>query len=268
MQRNVALWIGLFIVALLVVTAIFGPWWVGDAGLLPIDLELDLASPAKAGRLGRGENGVDVFTSLVHGARVSLLVSFGSVSISLSLGLFYGATAGFLGGRIDALAMRVVDVLLAFPGILLAIYVAAVLPPSLFNVVLALSATGWVGYARLTRAQVLEVKGREYITAAFALGASSPRILLNHILPNILGPILIQASFGLSTAVLAEASLSFLGIGVPPGTPSWGALLDEGVAHLFVAPHLVVFPGLCIAVCVLGFNFLGDGLRDLLDSKS
>jgi len=268
MKKSAALWIGLAITALLVVIGVFGPLIVGSDGLLPIHLELDLAPPSVAGRLGRGENGVDVLTALVHGARVSLIVSFTATTLSLSIGVLFGATAGFVGGKVDALAMRIVDVLLAFPGILLAIYVAAVLPPSLLNVAIALSATGWVGYARLARAQVLEVKGREFVQAAHALGASKPRVLLVHVLPNILGPLLIQASFGLSTAVLAEASLSFLGIGVPPGTPSWGALLDEGVAHLFVAPHLVLFPGACIAVCVLGFNFLGDGLRDVLDSKS
>ncbi len=260
--------IGLGIVSILILVAVFGPWLVGDAGLAPSDLEMDLAPPGKGGLLGRAENGVSVAVALVHGARVSLIVSFSTTIIGASIGLLVGAGAGFIGGKVDAFVMRIVDVLLSFPGILLAIYIAAVLPPRLINVILALCATGWVGYARLARAQVLEVREREFVTAARALGANWPRQLLVHIIPNITGPLLVQASFGLSTAILAEASLSFLGIGVPPGTPSWGALLDEGVAYLFVAPHLAIFPGICIAVTVLGFNFLGDGLRDVLDTKS
>lgn len=260
--------IGLIIVTTLVIVAIVGPWLVGDAGLAPDDLEMDLAPPGPGGLLGRAENGVSVAVALVHGARVSLIVSFSTTIIGATIGLLVGAGAGFIGGKVDAFVMRIVDVLLSFPGILLAIYIAAVLPPRLINVILALCATGWVGYARLARAQVLEVREREFVTAAKALGAGWPRQLLVHIIPNITGPLLVQASFGLSTAILAEASLSFLGIGVPPGTPSWGALLDEGVAYLFVAPHLVIFPGICIAVTVLGFNFLGDGLRDVLDTKS
>ena len=258
---------GLAISLALVLVALFGPLLVGDAGLAP-DLDLDLASPGRAGGLGRGENGISVLTWLVFGARVSLVVALSSTFLSATLGVVVGAAAGFLGGRVDALAMRVVDVLLAFPGILLAIYIAAVLPPSLFNVTLALCATGWVGYARLARAQVLEVRAREFVTAARALGASPARVLFVHVIPNILGPVVVQASFGLSTAILAEATLSFLGLGVPPGTPSWGALLDQGVGHLFVAPHLTIFPGVCIAVAVLGFNLLGDGLRDVLDTKA
>lgn len=259
---------GLLIVAGLVVVGVLGPWLVGEGGLSPSHLELELAAPGRGGLLGRGENGVDVLTSLVWGARVSLQVAFGTTVVSAVVGLLYGAAAGFVGGQVDALAMRVVDVLLALPGILLAIYIAAVLPPRLSNVILALSATGWVGYARLARGQVLEVRRREFVTAARALGASPWRVLLVHIVPNIVGPMVVLASFGLSTAILAEAALSFLGLGVPPGTPSWGALLDEGVHYLLVAPHLSVLPGLCIAVSVLGFNFLGDGLRDVLDTRS
>jgi peptide/nickel transport system permease protein len=257
--------IGLSLVFVLV--GVVGPALIGDAGLAP-DLDLDLAPPSVAGGLGRGDNGVDVITWLIHGARFSLLVSFASTIISVSAGLLYGSIAGYVGGKVDALLMRLVDVLLAFPGILLALYIAAVLPPSKFNVILALCATGWVGYARLARAQVLEVRGRDFVLAARTLGASGSRVLFRHVVPNTLGPIVVQASFGLSTAILAEATLSFLGLGVPPGTPSWGALLDQGVAYLLVAPHLAIFPGACIALAVLGFNLLGDGLRDVLDTRS
>ena len=270
LRRLVSSWssvAGIGLSLLFALVGVFGPWLIGDAGLHP-DLDLDLAPPSVAGGLGRGDNGVDVITWLIYGARVSLIVAFTATLLSSTVGLVYGALAGFLGGKADALMMRLVDVLLAFPGILLAIYIAAVLPPSLFNVVLALSATGWVGYARLARAQVLEVRSRDFVLAARTLGASGPRVLFRHVVPNTLGPIVVQASFGLSTAILAEATLSFLGLGVPPGTPSWGALLDQGVAYLLVAPHLAIFPGACIALAVLGFNLLGDGLRDVLDTRS
>jgi peptide/nickel transport system permease protein len=163
--------------------------------------------------------------------------------------------------------MRVVDVLLAFPGILLAIFITAVLGPSLANVIFALAATGWTGYARLVRAQILSLRERDYVQAARALGASDGRILFRHLLPNAAGPILIQATFAIPGAILAEASLSFLGLGAPPGTPSWGALVDQGTQYLLVAPHVALFPGIAIAIVVLGFNFLGDALRDALDPR-
>jgi peptide/nickel transport system permease protein len=164
--------------------------------------------------------------------------------------------------------MRLIDVILAFPGLLLALYLAAVMPPSIFTMIFALSATGWVTYARLIRARVLEIKSRDFVVAARALGASPFRIIAYHLLPNVAGPVIVQASYSLSVIILAEAGLTFLGLGLPIGTPSWGALLDQGVANLFIAPYLAIFPGLAIALCVLGFNFLGDGLRDILDPKA
>jgi peptide/nickel transport system permease protein len=190
------------------------------------------------------------------------------VTVSLTIGIVLGTTAGFFGGWFDFFMMRLIDILLAFPGILLAIYIAAVLPPSLTNVVLALSATGWVGYARLVRGQVLQVREMEYIIACRALGMRAPRIIGRHILPNISAPILVHGSFGLGAAILGEAALSFLGLGVAPGTPSWGALLDDGAQYLLVAPHLAIAPGVAILIAVLSFNFLGDGLRDHLDVRS
>ncbi len=259
--------VGLVIALLLVVVGLLGPLLLGPDALA-LHPARDLAAPGRYGPLGNAENGVDLLSALIEGARLSLFVAGLSTLVSATVGVLFGAFSGFVGGRIDALCMRLVDVLLAFPGILLAIYIAAVLPPSVLNVVFALSATGWVGYARLARGQVLEVRRLDFIEAARALGAHPVRILLRHILPNITGPVVVQASFGLSTAILAEAALSFLGLGVPPGEPSWGALLDEGVDHLLVAPHLSIFPGICIFVSVLGFNFLGDGLRDVFDVRS
>ncbi len=257
---------GTIIILCFILIGTFGPWLIGDQGLL-IHLDMELKGPS-AGRLGFAENGVDVLTSLIYGARISLLIAMTSTVISLSIGIVYGAISGFFGNRIDAIMMRIIDMLLAFPGLLLAIYIAAILSPKTINVVFALCATGWVGYARVVRAQVLSIKNYDYVIAATSLGAKTHRIILIHIIPNILGPIIIQASFGLASLILAEAALNFLGLGVPPGTPSWGALLDQGVSYLFIAPHLAIFPGICIGITVLGFNFLGDGLRDVFDVKS
>lgn len=245
------------LVGVFIFVALLGPLIIGPAGL-----ELNLAHDLKP---GYGENGFEVFTWLVYGARVSLSIALICTIISLSIGVFYGALSGYMGGLSDTVMMRFVDILLAFPGILLALYIAALLKPGISNLVVALCATGWVSYARVARSQVLSAKNQDYVTAALALGASHTRILLRHILPNIWGPLWVQASFGVSSLILAEASLSFLGLGVPPGTPSWGALLDQGVTYLFVAPHLVVWPGVCIAGAVLAFNFLGDWLRDVRD---
>jgi peptide/nickel transport system permease protein len=181
--------------------------------------------------------------------------------------MFFGSLAGYFGGRIDDGISRVMDVLMAFPGILLAIALVAVLGPSLSNVVLALSVIGWVGYARLVRGQALRAREFEFVQAARALGAGPARIVLHHILPTALPAVVVQATLGMAGAIIAEASLSFLGLGVQPPTPSWGTMLDAGRSHLFDAPHLTVFPGMAIAILVLGLNFLGDGLRDRVDPK-
>jgi peptide/nickel transport system permease protein len=266
MRGNVLLKLGLAGMTLVVLAALLGPF-LAPGGPNVIALDKELLPPGVGGVLGTGVNGIDVLTWLLYGARVSLLVGLSVVGISLTVGITLGTLAGYLGGWFDFTLMRIIDVLLAFPGILLAIYIAAVLPPSLTNVVLALSATGWVGYARLVRGQVISVRDLEYVHAARALGYSAPRIIARHILPNTAGPILVHGSFGLGGAILGEAALSFLGLGVAPGTPSWGALLDEGAQYILVAPHLAIVPGLAILISVLSFNFLGDGLRDHLDVR-
>jgi len=178
-----------------------------------------------------------------------------------------GATAGYFGGVTDDLISRVIDILLAFPGLLLAIALVAVLGPSLANVLLALTVIGWVGYARLVRGQVLRAREFEYVQAARALGASTPRILWRHVIPSAIPAVVVQATLGMAGAIIGEAALSFLGLGVQPPTPSWGTMLNGGRAHLLDAPHLTIFPGVAIALLVLGFNFVGDGLRDLADPK-
>ncbi len=257
---------GLGVAGLLVATALLAPL-LSPMDPYSLDLGAELAPPGGIHRFGAGENGVDVLSHVLYGARVSLIVAVFVVLVSGSVGVLLGGVAGFFGGWIDDLVMRIVDILLAFPGILLAIFITSVLGPSLVNVVFALSFTGWTGYARLTRAQLLTLRERDYVQAARALGAPSSRILFRHLLPNAAGPLLIQATFAVPGAILAEASLSFLGLGAPPGTPSWGALVDQGTQYLLVAPHIALFPGLAIVVTVLGFNFLGDALRDAFDPK-
>jgi peptide/nickel transport system permease protein len=211
--------------------------------------------------------GRDILARGLAGARISFFVSMVVVSVSSLLGTLLGAVAGYFGGLPDELISRITDILLAFPGILLAIALVAVLGPSLGNVLFALTIIGWVGYARLVRGQVLRARELEYVRAAEALGATTPRILLRHIVPTALPAVVVQATLGMAGAILGEAALSFLGLGVQPPTPSWGSMLNGGRAHLLDAPHLTLFPGLAMALLVLGFNFLGDGLRDLADPK-
>jgi peptide/nickel transport system permease protein len=232
------------------------------------DLALRLDGPSLRHWFGLDELGRDILSRVLAGARISMLVGLVVVSISSTVGIAVGAAAGYFGGRVDEILSRAIDILMAFPGLLLAIAMVAVLGPSLFNVVFALSLIGWVGYARLVRGQVLRARELEFVQAARALGASTLRVLVHHVIPTTLPAVTVQATLGMGGAILAEASLSFLGLGVQPPTPSWGTMLNYGRIHLLDAPHLTIFPGLAIAILVLGFNFLGDGLRDALDPKT
>ncbi len=258
--------VGAAIVLVSVLAALLAPW------IVPYDpasqsLALRLERPSVEHPFGLDELGRDILSRVLAGARISLFVGLTVVGISSLVGVLLGAIAGYFGGWLDDLVSRTVDVLLAFPGILLAIALVAVLGPNLRNVVMALSVIGWVGYARLVRGQVLKVRELEFVQAARALGAGTPRILFRHVVPATLPAVMVQATLGMAGAILAEASLSFLGLGVQPPTPSWGTMLSGGRLHLLDAPHLTIFPGAAIAALVLGFNFLGDGLRDLLDPK-
>jgi peptide/nickel transport system permease protein len=259
--------VGAFIVAVAVLAAVLGPL-VAPFDSASQDLALRLTGPSVQHWFGLDELGRDILSRVLAGARISILVGLVVVSISATVGTAVGAAAGYFGGRVDEILSRAIDILMAFPGLLLAIAMVAVLGPSLFNVVFALSLIGWVGYARLVRGQVLRARELEFVQAARALGASTPRVLVRHVIPTTLPAVTVQATLGMGGAILAEASLSFLGLGVQPPTPSWGTMLNYGRIHLLDAPHLTVFPGLAIAVLVLGFNFLGDGLRDILDPKT
>jgi peptide/nickel transport system permease protein len=257
---------GATIVAVAAVAALVGPWLVSTDPAAQ-ELALRLVGPTWAHPFGLDELGRDILARVVFGARISFFVGITVVTISASVGTLLGATAGYFGGVLDDLISRAIDILLAFPGLLLAIALVAVLGPSLGNVLFALTIIGWVGYARLVRGQVLRAREFEYVQAARALGATTPRILWRHVIPTAIPAVVVQATLGMAGAVIGEAALSFLGLGVQPPTPSWGTMLNGGRAHLLDAPHLTVFPGLAIALLVLGFNFLGDGLRDLTDPK-
>ncbi|MDP3718456.1 MAG: ABC transporter permease [Acidobacteriota bacterium] len=258
--------LGLVIVSVVVLSALLAPWvlpWDANTQVLASRLE----GPSWQHWFGLDELGRDILARVLLGARVSLLVGVVVVGVSAVVGMAVGAVSGYYGGRIDQVIGRIMDVLMAFPGMLLAIALVAVLGPSLTNVVLALAVIGWVGYARLVRGQVLRAREFEYVVAARALGASTVRILARHVLPTALPPVMVQATLGMAGAMLAEAALSFLGLGVQPPTPSWGTMINGGRVHLLDAPHLTIFPGLFLAIVVLGFNFLGDGLRDAIDPK-
>jgi peptide/nickel transport system permease protein len=226
-----------------------------------------LQPPRPGHLLGQDALGRDVLARVLHGGRISLAVGGATVLLSLIAGIALGAAAGYAGGWVEEALGRIIDVLLAFPGLLLAIALAAILGPSLVNVVLALSLLGWTGYARLARAEVAAYRQRDYVLAARALGASHGRIIVRHLLPSAGPTLLVQATFGMGSAILAEASLSFLGLGAPAPLPSWGSMIDEGRAFLLVAPHLTLFPGVALAVTVLVLQLVGDGLRDLLDTS-
>jgi peptide/nickel transport system permease protein len=260
--------IGVFLVLIFVIFAVFAPY-IAPQDPSQIDLPHRLSTPSALHWCGTDELGRDISSRLIYGARISMLVGTCVVIGSLLLGLIVGAIAGYYGGRIDRLVNVVVmNAFLSFPGILLAIAFVAFRGPGIFNLVLALSLGGWVGYGRLVRAQVLATRDREYVEAARALGASDWRVIVRHILPNIVQPIIVQAAIGMAGAILAEATMSFLGLGVPPPTASWGSMLNDGRAHLFDAPHLVLFPAAAVMLAVLSLNFIGDALRDYLDPRS
>ena len=259
---------GIVLVVIFTVLAIFAPW-IAPHDPADINLPDRLSGPSAGHWLGTDELGRDMLSRIIYGARISMLVGSSVVTVALILGLIVGCIAGYYGGRVDRIVNIVImNAFLSFPGILLAIAFVAFLGPGIFNLILALSIGGWVGYARLVRAQVLATREREFIEAARALGASDWRVITRHILPNMIQPVIVQAAIGMAGAILAEATMSFLGLGVPPPAASWGSMLNDGRAHLFDAPHLVLFPAIAVMLAVLSFNFIGDALRDYLDPRA
>jgi peptide/nickel transport system permease protein len=260
--------IGFAVTVLLVLLALFAPW-IAPHDPAAQDLSSRLLGPGAGHWMGTDELGRDILSRVLFGARISMFVGISVVCGAGLVGLAAGAIAGYFGGWCDRIVNVVlINAFLSFPGILLAIAFAAFMGPGLDKVVLALVITGWAGYARLARAQVLKVKELDYVLAARSLGASDMRILLRHVLPNAIQPVLIQATIGMASAILAESTLSFLGLGVLAPAPSWGAMLNDASGYLFSAPHMVVFPALAVMAAVLAFNLLGDALRDWLDPRT
>ncbi|MCF6217173.1 MAG: ABC transporter permease [Gammaproteobacteria bacterium] len=261
----IRLWFPLGIVLLWLLMALFGPLM----GLQPNQIELSkiLLSHDSAAWLGYDDLGRPLWDRLVMGAQTSFMVAVGVVTISLLFGTLVGAVSGYLGGWFDHLVTRIIDIFLAFPGILLAIAMAGILGPGVENVVIALAVVGWVGFARLSRAQVLAIKHRDHVQAAIALGVSPVLIIVRHLIPLIMAPLIIEATFGVASVVIAEAGLSFLGLGVQAPEASWGSMIRDGTRYLLVAPHMILVPGVALMLVVLAANLLGDQLRDRLDVR-
>jgi len=245
--------------------AVTAPW----LPLQPDKITLShiLQTPSSISWLGYDDLGRHVADRLIMGARTSFFVAFWVVLVSLTIGTLIGMISGFLGGYVDLIIMKIIDIFLAFPGILLAIALSGLLGPGIENVVFALSIVGWVGFARLARAQTLSLRQREHVLAALSLGATLPRLLRYHILPLLIAPLIIEATFGIAGVVIAEAGLSFLGLGVQPPAASWGSMIRDGSNYMLVAPHIVLAPGIALLLIVLSVNMLGDRLRDQLDVK-
>jgi peptide/nickel transport system permease protein len=271
LKKNKAAVIGGYLIIFFFLVALFGPYLMDtftDHDPYHMNLSNKFAKPSSEHWFGTDHNGRDIFTRIVHGMRISLFVGFASVLVGAVIGVPLGIFSGYYMGKLDTFIMRVMDVLLAFPGLLLAIALVSVLGGSLENVIIAIGIFSVPAYARIVRGSTMAVRKLEYIDAIKALGASDGRIIFRHILPNIMSPIIIQSTLRIATAVLAASGLSFLGLGAQPPTPEWGAMLSAGRDHIYDNPHVALFPGLAIVAVVLTFNIFGDGLRDALDPKT
>ncbi len=267
LARHKHVLIGFSIVALLLVLSIFAPL-IAPHNPIEQDLESRLSLPSWEYPLGADNLGRCIFSRILFGTRVSLLIALIVIAITSAAGTIIGLVSGYFGGILDAFLMRIVDVLLSLPAIIIALLIAGILGPSLFNIMLALTLVGWTGYARVMRSSVLSVRKKEFVLAEQALGAGHMRILFFHILPNAIVPILVMMTLGMGYVILTISALSFIGLGAQPPTPELGSMLNSGRAFMQTAPHVMVFPGLAIMIAVLGFNFLGNGLRDVLFQKS
>jgi peptide/nickel transport system permease protein len=266
LKRNQLAVIGGLIVLIMFLVAIASPW-IAPYSPTEINMAEKLMPPGKDHILGTDTKGRDVFSRIVYGARISLLVGFVAVGISLLIGVFLGAVAGYYGGWLEEIIMRFVDIMLCFPTFFLILAVIAFLEPSIWNIMIVIGVTSWMGVCRLVRAEFLSLKERDFVAAARSLGGSDLRIIFRHILPNALTPVLVIAVLGVGGAILVESALSFLGIGVQPPTPSWGNMLTDGKDLIRGASWLTLYPGLAILFTVLGYNMLGEGIRDALDPR-
>ncbi len=257
---------GAIVVGGMLIMALLAPW-ISPYPPDKINLKEILQPPSKKHLLGTDELGRDLLSRIIWGSRVSLSVGFVAVGISCTIGLLLGLISGYFGGKVDNLIMRIVDIMLCFPTFFLILAIIAFTKPSITNIMVIIGLTSWMGVARLVRAEVLSVKERDFVLAALSIGCSTPRILFRHILPNVLSPVWVAATLGVAGAILVESSLSFLGLGVQPPTPSWGAIITAGKDNLEIAWWLTLFPGLAILITVLGYNLLGEGLRDALDPR-
>lgn len=266
LKRNHLAMVGLVIIVMMIVLALLAPY-ISPYPYEAADFKNRYATPSAEHWFGTDELGRDIFSRLLYGSRYSLRIGLISVAISAIGGIFFGAIAGYFGGAVDNIIMRLLDVLQAMPGIVLAIAISAALGPGLTNSVIALSISSIPGYARMTRASILNVRKMEYLEAATSINCSNARIIWKHVLPNALSPLIVQATMGIAGAIMGAAMLSFIGLGVQPPTPEWGAMLSAGRNYLRDYPHLCIFPGVMIMMAVLSLNMLGDGLRDALDPK-
>ncbi len=260
------LWFPASIFLLWCLLALLGPLF----SLTPDHIELSriLLPPNGEAWFGYDDLGRSLWDRLIVGAQTSFIVSIAVVTISLLIGVTIGSLSAFIGGWFDHMVVRIIDIFLAFPGILLAIALAGLMGPGIDNVVIALCVVGWVGFARLSRAQVMTLKSRDHVQAAIALGAGRTRIIFRHLIPLIAAPLIIEATFAIASVVIAEAGLSFLGLGIQPPTPSWGSMIRDGTRYMLVAPHMVLVPGIALMLVVLSVNLLGDRLRDWLDVRT
>ncbi|PKM48027.1 MAG: nickel ABC transporter permease subunit NikC [Firmicutes bacterium HGW-Firmicutes-8] len=258
--------LGLIIILGVVAAGIFAPY-LAPNDPLKIDLNQRLLAPGKQFPLGTDHLGRCVLSRLIYGIRISLTTSFIVLFIIMTISIFVGTVSGYVGGKVDNLIMRLIDILLAFPGLILALAIAGMLGPSIMNVMIALAAVHWVGYARIIRGMVLSIKEKEYVLAARACGTTDGKIIFRHILPNIISPVIVLATLDMGHLIVSISGLSFLGLGAQPPVPEWGAMLNDGRPYMQVAPQLMLYPGIAILVVVLAFNLLGDGLRDVFDPK-
>ena len=268
LKKNKSAVVGGILIILLIAIALIGPYLTPYDPLYDQDVTNKLATPSSDHWFGTDNFGRDIFSRVIQGTGLTLMIGFFSILLGATVGIFLGIIAGYYGKRTDSIIMRVMDVLLAFPSILLALTIVTVLGGNMFNVIIAVAVSSVPIFARIVRGSTLSVKKLEYIDAMKALGASDSRIIFKHILPNITSPLIVQATLSIATAILSAAGLSFLGLGAQPPTPEWGAMLSDGRNYLYNAPHVALFPGLAIVVAVLAFNLLGDGLRDAFDPKT